>query len=188
MVSVTIVGGSGYSGGELVRLLLDHPDADIRQVTSERFAGKPVIRAHPNLRKRTDLKFSTIDDLVSCDLLFLCLPHGHAMNHIERYLGLAPRLIDLSGDFRLSDPAQFEKWYGTPHACPERDGYYFPYRHSRAGLGFGAGTRGSTRRIAPGRGESGHRSIRPVFRQTFPSGLAASSRAFSRLRTRSRAR
>jgi len=124
MVAVSIVGGSGYSGGELIRLLLDHPGVELRQVTSERFAGKPVTRVHPNLRKRTNLKFSTIDDLAPCGFMFLCLPHGNAMNHLDHYLGLSPRLIDLSGDFRLNNAAAFEKWYKAPHACPQRLGEF----------------------------------------------------------------
>ena len=120
MIKVSIVGGSGYGGGELIRLLLAHVEAEIHQVTSERFAGKPVTRLHPNLRGATQLKFCRIDELEPCDLLFLCLPHGHAMGSLEKYQNLAPRLIDLSGDFRLDDSAAFEKWYGESHQCPER--------------------------------------------------------------------
>ncbi len=120
MISVSIVGGSGYSGGELIRLLLDHPQVRVGQVTSERFAGKPVHKVHPNLRNATSLKFSTLAELSSCDALFLCLPHGNAMNNIDRFITLAPRLIDLSGDFRLDDADAFEKWYKEPHACPHR--------------------------------------------------------------------
>jgi len=120
MISVSIVGGSGYSGGELIRLLLDHPQVEIRQVTSERFAGKPLHKTHPNLRSATNLKYSTVAELIGCDALFLCLPHGKAMNNIEKFIALAPRLIDLSGDFRLDDAAAFEKWYQQPHACPHR--------------------------------------------------------------------
>ncbi len=116
---VSIVGGSGYGGGELVRLLLDHPNVEIHQVTSERFAGKLINKIHPNLRKATTLKFCTISDLSQCDFLFLSLPHGHAMDKIGYFESLAPRIIDLSGDFRLDDAGQFEKWYGHPHKCPE---------------------------------------------------------------------
>ncbi len=118
MLSVSVAGGSGYGGGELVRLLLSHPGVTINQVTSERFTGKPVARTHPNLRGVTNLKFCKIADLSPCDLVFLCLPHGHAMNSLDHFQSLAPRLIDLSGDFRLDDSAAFEKWYGEPHACP----------------------------------------------------------------------
>ena len=83
MLDVSVVGGSGYGGGELIRLLLDHPEVNIKQVTSERFAGKPVSRVHPNLRKHTALKFCKISELEKCDHLFLSLPHGHAMNNID---------------------------------------------------------------------------------------------------------
>ena len=118
-LKASIVGGSGYGGGELLRLLLDHPEVTVAQVTSERFAGKPVTRVHPNLRGATSLKFSAIADLEPCDFLFLALPHGHAMQHLDRYRDLAPKLIDLSGDFRLDDPASFETWYGEAHGRPE---------------------------------------------------------------------
>jgi N-acetyl-gamma-glutamyl-phosphate/LysW-gamma-L-alpha-aminoadipyl-6-phosphate reductase len=120
VITVSIVGGSGYSGGELIRLLLDHPEVELRQVTSERFAGKPVTRTHPNLRRHTSLRFCAIGDLTPCDAMFLCLPHGNTMHNLDRYRALAPKLIDLSGDFRLNNAAAFEKWYGTPHACAER--------------------------------------------------------------------
>ncbi|NKB77321.1 MAG: N-acetyl-gamma-glutamyl-phosphate reductase [Gammaproteobacteria bacterium] len=118
-VSVSIVGASGYGGGELVRLLLDHPNVRIHQITSERFAGKQVSKVHPNLRKFTSIKFCAIAELTACDLLFLCLPHGHAMNNIEHYRALAPKIIDLSGDFRLDNVASFERFYKQPHACPD---------------------------------------------------------------------
>ncbi len=118
-VRVSIVGGSGYGGGELLRLLLAHPHVRIMQVTSERFAGKAIARVHPNLRKATAARFCTTAELAPCDLLFLCLPHGQAMNRIESYRSLAPRLIDLSSDFRLDNAVAFEKWYGKPHPCPE---------------------------------------------------------------------
>jgi len=119
MIRVSIVGGSGYTGGELLRLLLGHPGVEIRQVTSERFAGKFVHKVHPNLRKATSLKFSALDELESVDLLFLALPHGRAMADIDRFRDLAPSLIDLSGDFRLDDSDAYRKWYGHDHARPE---------------------------------------------------------------------
>jgi N-acetyl-gamma-glutamyl-phosphate/LysW-gamma-L-alpha-aminoadipyl-6-phosphate reductase len=118
-VRCSIVGGSGYAGGDLLRLLLLHPNAEVQQVTSERFVGKFVHSLHPNLRKRTLLKFVSQEDLEPCDLLFLCLPHGSAMGKIERFMGLAPKLIDLSADFRLTDPADYDVWYGHPHARPD---------------------------------------------------------------------
>ena len=84
MISVSIVGASGYTGGETLRLLLSHPQVKVNQVTSESNAGKYVHSVHPNLRKRTDLKFVASGDLKKADLLFLCLPHGMATTHAER--------------------------------------------------------------------------------------------------------
>jgi N-acetyl-gamma-glutamyl-phosphate/LysW-gamma-L-alpha-aminoadipyl-6-phosphate reductase len=118
-VRCSIVGGSGYAGGDLLRLLLFHPNAEVHQVTSERFVGKFVHSLHPNLRKRTLLKFVSQEDLESCDVLFLCLPHGSAMGKIDRFIALAPKLVDLSADFRLADPADYDVWYGHPHARPD---------------------------------------------------------------------
>lgn len=114
-----IVGASGYSGGELLRLLLFHPNVEVSQVTSERHAGEPVGRLHPNLRRRTELRFSTIAELLPCDALFLCLPHGEAMGRIDSFLGLAERVVDLSADFRLRDPEAYRRWYGTVHPRPD---------------------------------------------------------------------
>lgn len=118
-LAVSIVGGSGYAGGELLRLLLSHPFVEIKQVTSETFVGKIVHRVHPNLRKATQLKFSKLSDLEICDVLFLSLPHGESMGNIERFKQLAPKIIDLSGDFRLTSPEDYEKWYRLTHPVPE---------------------------------------------------------------------
>ena len=96
MISVSIVGGSGYTGGEALRLLLGHPHVRISQVTSESNAGKFVHSVHPNLRKRTDLKFVSSADIKKADLLFLCFPHGMAMDQIQDYLRLAERVIDFT--------------------------------------------------------------------------------------------
>ncbi len=120
MIKVSIVGASGYTGGDLLRILLFHPEVEIQQVTSERHAGKLVSNLHPNLRKITKLKFVPINELEPCDVLFLGLPHGHMMNRLAEFEALADTLIDLSADFRISDEAAYEKWYGKPHACPEK--------------------------------------------------------------------
>lgn len=120
MIRVSIVGGSGYAGGDLLRVLLFHPEVEICQVTSERHAGKFVATTHPNLRKLTKLKFVTIDELEPCDVLFLGLPHGHTMRRIAEFEALATTLIDLSADFRLNDADHYQKWYGKPHECPQR--------------------------------------------------------------------
>jgi LysW-gamma-L-alpha-aminoadipyl-6-phosphate/LysW-L-glutamyl-5-phosphate reductase len=113
---VSIVGGSGYAGGELLRLLLDHQYVEVTQVTSERNAGKFVHFVHPNLRGRTRLQFVSASELEDCDLVFLCLPHGAAMEGIDRYSQVAGRIIDLSADFRLRDPEDYVRWYGRSHA------------------------------------------------------------------------
>ena len=118
-VRVSIVGASGYSGGELIRLLSFHPEVEIDQITSERFAGKPISRVHPNLRKVSDKKFISLSDLKPTQLLFLCLPHGASMEKIDWFADRSDRIIDLSADFRLSAPEQFERWYGEPHSNPE---------------------------------------------------------------------
>ena len=119
MKTVSIVGGSGYGGGELLRLLLAHPCVDVKQVTSRSHLGEYVYQVHPNLRKRTQLKFSDPAILESVDILFLAQPHGQAQHHIEEYAKLAPKVIDLSADFRLRDAAFYKKWYGEKHASPD---------------------------------------------------------------------
>ncbi|HEV3309362.1 MAG TPA: N-acetyl-gamma-glutamyl-phosphate reductase [Chloroflexota bacterium] len=116
---VSVAGGSGYTGGELIRLLLDHPDVALHQVTSERQAGKRITRAHPNLRSRTDLTFSPAASLEPCDVLFLAFPHGVAMERFPEFADLAPVIIDLSADFRLRKASDYVEWYGRAHANPD---------------------------------------------------------------------
>lgn len=118
-LTVGIVGASGYTGGELLRLLLDHPLVQVTQITANRSAGKFAHQVHPHLRGRTDLRFITTEALQPCDLLFLALPHGEAQSQIERFATLAPRIIDLSADFRLRDPDQYAATYEHPHKAPE---------------------------------------------------------------------
>ncbi len=138
MIRLSIVGGSGYAGGDLLRVLLFHPEVEIVQVTSERHAGKFVASVHPNLRKLTKLKFSAISELEPCDVLFLGLPHGHTMSRLDEFESLATTLIDLSADFRLNDPDHYAKWYGKPHTNPQRlkDFVYgIPELHRQAMVG-----------------------------------------------------
>ena len=116
-LQVAIVGGSGYTGGELARLLLFHPQVELTQVASSSHAGHYLYSVHPNLRKLSSLRFCRPDDLTSCDLLFLCLPHGMSAREIERYRGIAPRIIDLSADFRLRSARLYEHWYSEPHCA-----------------------------------------------------------------------
>jgi N-acetyl-gamma-glutamyl-phosphate/LysW-gamma-L-alpha-aminoadipyl-6-phosphate reductase len=119
MKSVSIIGGSGYGGGELLRLLLAHPDVEVQQVTSRSHLGEYVYQVHPNLRKQTQLKFVDPAQLEPVDILFLAQPHGQAQNHINDYAELAGKIVDLAADFRLRDAAFYEEWYGEPHAAPE---------------------------------------------------------------------
>lgn len=117
MIRVGIVGAGGYAGGELLRLLLTHPEVREIVAGSESLAGKPVTAAHPNLRRRSDLTFSRYEDVTGCDVIFLSLPNGaHRAGEFE---GRAKLVIDLSSDHRLRDAAAYELWYGAAH--PQRD-------------------------------------------------------------------
>ena len=118
MTTVSIIGASGYGGGELLRLLLGHPNVEIKQATSRSHLGEYVYQVHPNLRKRTQLKFSDPAALEPVNILFLAQPHGQAQHNIDQYASLAPKIIDLAADFRLRDAGFYEKWYGEKHAAP----------------------------------------------------------------------
>ena len=134
-MNVAIVGGSGYTGGELLRLLIRHPKVEVAQVTSDSMAGKAVGRAHPNLRKVTDLVFTRHAELEPTDVLFLAMPHGRAMERIPEFLSRAGRIIDLSADFRLRDPAQYRTYYGVEHPHAEmlaKSVYGLPELHREA--------------------------------------------------------
>ncbi len=121
MISVGIVGGTGYTGVELLRLLLRHPNAEVKVLTSRTENGRRVDDMFPSLRGHTDLCYSdlNIDALKQCDVVFFATPHGVAMKHAEELVAANTKVIDLAADFRLQDLAQFEKWYGMQHACPE---------------------------------------------------------------------
>ncbi len=145
MIEASIVGASGYAGGELLRLLLAHPEVEPVQITSETYAGQYAHFVHPNLRGHTNLRFSPMAELARCDLLFLALPHSFAMDHIRGYAAAAERIVDLSGDFRLRRPADYVKWYGREHPAPEwldRFVYGVPelYRQQLAGAAYASGT------------------------------------------------
>jgi len=118
MIRASIIGASGYTGGELLRLLLAHPEIEVVQATSRKKLGEYVYQTHPNLRKQTNLKFTSPTELETSDVLFLALPHGQAQGHIERYADAAEYIVDLSADFRLRDPAAYQRWYGGEHAAP----------------------------------------------------------------------
>jgi N-acetyl-gamma-glutamyl-phosphate reductase len=121
MVKVGIVGGTGYTGVELLRLLAMHPDAQITAITSRGEAGTPVARLFPSLRGRVDLAFSdpASTDLSSCDCVFFATPNGVAMGQAKALLEAGVKIVDLSADFRLKDRAEWEKWYKMTHAAPE---------------------------------------------------------------------
>lgn len=116
---VNIVGASGYTGGELLRLLLDHPNVELGQVTANRNAGNFVHQVHPHLRGRTNLRFVTEDTLEPCDGIFIALPHGEAQHQINRWADMAGWVIDLSADFRLRSPERYAAAYGDGHLAPE---------------------------------------------------------------------
>jgi N-acetyl-gamma-glutamyl-phosphate/LysW-gamma-L-alpha-aminoadipyl-6-phosphate reductase len=122
MLRIGIIGGSGYVGGELLRLLLLHPQAEITTVTSRQSAGEYVFNVHPNLRGLTQLKFVPQDMAElqkNCDLIFTATPHGGSVNLVPKLLEAGLRVIDMSADFRLKNPADYETYYGWKHAHPE---------------------------------------------------------------------
>ena len=121
MIKVGIIGGTGYTGVELLRLLCVHPKVRLTVITSRAEAGKKVADLFPNLRGHVELAFSEPDEkqLATCDVVFAATPNGIAMQHARALVQAGVKLIDLAADFRLQDPALWEQWYGMPHACPE---------------------------------------------------------------------
>jgi len=117
-VRAGVIGAAGYTGGELLRLLLGHPRLEVVFATSGRWAGRPVAAAHPNLRKRTTLAFSPHERASAVDVLFLAAPHGAAAEAIDRWSRLADVVIDLSADFRLRSTDEYERRYRRPHPAP----------------------------------------------------------------------
>ncbi len=148
-VRVAIVGGSGYAGGELARLLLCHPHVQVTQIASASHAGQYLHAAHPNLRPaggRAPIRMIAPEALDPCDVLFLALGHGASMHEIDRYRSLAPRIVDLSADFRLRRADDYPRWYDHPHPHPDllaRAVYGIPELHRdvlpEAALVSGAG-------------------------------------------------
>ncbi|WP_430791133.1 N-acetyl-gamma-glutamyl-phosphate reductase [Actinoplanes sp. G11-F43] len=118
MLRVTVVGAAGYIGGELLRLLLGHPEIEVAAAVSSRFTGKRVDGVHPNLRSVTDLSFCAAEAVPECDAVFLALPHRVAMTQIDQWAERARVVVDLTGDFRLDDTDVFQRYYGEPHLAP----------------------------------------------------------------------
>jgi N-acetyl-gamma-glutamyl-phosphate reductase len=121
MVKIGIIGGTGYTGVELLRLLVGHPQAELKVITSRGEAGRRVADYFPSLRGHVDLAFSAPDDklLAQCDVVFSATPNGVAMQHAPRLLEAGVKFIDLAADFRLQDVKVWQQWYKMPHACPE---------------------------------------------------------------------
>jgi len=121
MIKIGIVGGTGYTGVELLRLLAAHPQAELVAITSRKEDGMPVAEMFPSLRGHVDLAFSAPEKarLDQCDVVFFATPHGVAMAQAKELLAAGVKIIDLAADFRLKDTAVFEQWYGMPHSCPD---------------------------------------------------------------------
>ena len=121
MIKVGIVGGTGYTGVELLRLLAAHPDVQLKAITSRKEDGVAVSAMFPSLRGRVDLAFSAPEkaDLFKCDVVFFATPHGVAMAQAPALLEAGVKVIDLAADFRLKDQSTFEQWYKIAHTCPE---------------------------------------------------------------------
>lgn len=121
MIKVGIVGGTGYTGVELLRLLAQHPEVELKAITSRKEVKLPVADLYPSLRGHVDLAFVAPEDagLTACDVVFFATPHGVAMTQARALVDAGVKVIDLAADFRLQDVAVFEQWYGMPHACPD---------------------------------------------------------------------
>jgi N-acetyl-gamma-glutamyl-phosphate reductase len=140
MIKVGIVGGTGYTGVELLRLLAGHPQAELRTITSRKDAGMPVADMFASLRgiaRLGGLRYAdpAEADLKGCHVVFFATPHGVAMAQARELTGAGVRIIDLAADFRLKDPAEFERWYKMPHACPDlltESVYGLPEMHREA--------------------------------------------------------
>jgi N-acetyl-gamma-glutamyl-phosphate reductase len=124
MIDIGIVGGTGYTGVELLRLLAMHPQAAVRVITSRKEAGLPVAEMFPSLRglgPLSELRYTgpASANLRGCGVVFFATPHGVAMSQARELVGAGVKIVDLAADFRLKDPAEFERWYKMPHSCPD---------------------------------------------------------------------
>ncbi|KXW59136.1 N-acetyl-gamma-glutamyl-phosphate reductase [Ferrovum myxofaciens] len=122
MIKVGIVGGTGYTGVELLRLVAQHPEMKLSVITSRKEAGQKVADLFPSLRGHVDMAFSDparVTTLIDCELVFFATPNGVAMEQVRELLEAGVRVIDLAADFRLKDVAEWESWYAQTHACPD---------------------------------------------------------------------
>ncbi len=121
MIRAGVVGASGYTGAELMRILLSHPEYELTYVTANRYAGEKVSNLYRSFKGFIDLNFeefdiSRLDQL--CDVVFVCLPHGESMKYVPGMLAAKKKVVDLSADFRFREASVYERWYGEQHACP----------------------------------------------------------------------
>lgn len=122
MVKAAVIAASGYIGGELVRLLLQHPQVELTLATSRRYEDEYLFRVHPNLRGVTDLKFTRYEQskvTEKADVTFAAMPHGESVKHLPALAATGMKIVDLSADFRLRDPEQYKRWYGYEHPSPD---------------------------------------------------------------------
>lgn len=122
MTRISVMGGSGYVGGELLRLLIAHPECELQSVTSQKYAGEPLYRVHPNLRGITTLRFqehNTDTVAANSDMVFTALPHGKSVNVVPKLLKADLKVIDMTADFRLKDSSAYKEYYGFEHPNPE---------------------------------------------------------------------
>ena len=122
LIRIGIVGASGYVGGELLRILVNHPNAKVTVATSKKYEGEVLYRVHPNLRSFTDLKFTApkVSELTSnCDFVFTAVPHGSAVKIVPELAKTGLKIVDMSADFRLRDTSAYEHWYHYKPPYPE---------------------------------------------------------------------
>lgn len=128
MISAGIIGASGYTGGELLRLLDNHSRVEVVAATSRQYSGLPVSRVHPHLQD-TDLKFEESMEKMDADIVFTATPHGASMKIVPDLLERGMRVVDLSGDYRFQDTSTYEEWYGIKHEKPLEAVYGLPEIH-----------------------------------------------------------
>lgn len=121
MIKTAIVGATGYTGSELVRLLYNHPDVELKLITSESRKGEPFSNVHPQFEGLVDYTLQPASSVLEeeLDMVFLALPHGVSMDYVQQYAHTKFNVVDLSGDFRLSSPAVYEEWYKKAHTHPK---------------------------------------------------------------------
>ncbi|MEE1156040.1 MAG: N-acetyl-gamma-glutamyl-phosphate reductase [Methanobrevibacter sp.] len=124
MYKVAIIGASGYTGGELLRMLLNHPEVEITDITSRQYDGVPAHKIHPHIRDSGLVFNSKEPDELDADVVFTATPHGASMKIVPKILETGAKVVDLSGDYRYRDREVYEKWYGMEHTDEENEGVF----------------------------------------------------------------